>query len=204
MLITKGKRYFAIVFSAGFAIMSFEMLGSRVLAPEFGGSIEVWGALISVFLAGLSVGYAAGGRLADRFPDPRAISWLLLAPAILMIAFPAYGYGTCKALLSLRLEAKWGALLASMLIFFIPCVFCGAIVPFSVKMLSPDISGIGTAAGLVYAYSSAGSIAGTLFTSFCLISWTGVKTSIVINGVVLLAAWAISQPAGKKQIDSSR
>ncbi len=193
-----GKIYFAAVFLAGFAVMSFEILGSRVLIPEFGGSIEVWGALISVFLAGLSAGYAAGGRLADRFPEPRMMSWLLLAPALLMVSFPSYGTAACQGLAALRLEAKWGALAASMLLFFLPCVFCGAAVPFAVRMIAPDNSRIGSAAGSVYALSSAGSIAGTLFASFYLIGWMGVKLAIVLTGAVLLAAWALSLAAGKK------
>ena len=46
-----------IVFLCGAMVMSFEILGSRVLAPNFGNSIFVWGSLISFFLAGLSAGY---------------------------------------------------------------------------------------------------------------------------------------------------
>ena len=44
----------AVVFICGAIVMSYEILGSRVLAPNFGGSVFVWGSLISVFLAGLS------------------------------------------------------------------------------------------------------------------------------------------------------
>ena len=43
-----------------------ELAASRVLAPYFGNSLFVWGALIGVVLAGLSVGYWLGGTLADR------------------------------------------------------------------------------------------------------------------------------------------
>ena len=54
-----------IVFVSGAIVMSFEILGSRVLAPHFGNDVFVWGSLIGVFLAGLSLGYWGGGRLAD-------------------------------------------------------------------------------------------------------------------------------------------
>ena len=49
---------------------SVEIAASRVLAPYFGNSLFVWGALIGVVLTGLAVGYWIGGTLADRFPSP--------------------------------------------------------------------------------------------------------------------------------------
>ncbi len=45
-----------VVFISGAVLMALEIVGSRVLAPYFGSSIFVWGSLISVVLAALSVG----------------------------------------------------------------------------------------------------------------------------------------------------
>ncbi|MBI3330178.1 MAG: glycosyl transferase, partial [Nitrospinae bacterium] len=45
------------VFVSGAVLLGLEIVGSRVLAPYFGGSIFVWGSLISTFLAGLTIGY---------------------------------------------------------------------------------------------------------------------------------------------------
>ena len=42
--------------------MAVELLGGRLLAPTFGSSIYVWGAIITVFMLALSLGYLAGGR----------------------------------------------------------------------------------------------------------------------------------------------
>lgn len=56
----------AIAFLSGAALMALEIAGSRLLAPYFGSSVFVWGSLISVFLAALSVGYYVGGHLCDR------------------------------------------------------------------------------------------------------------------------------------------
>jgi hypothetical protein len=46
--------------------MSLEFSVSRLLIPVFGSSIYTWGSLIGVILAGLSLGYHVGGRLADK------------------------------------------------------------------------------------------------------------------------------------------
>ena len=61
---------FAAVFISGAVLLGLELVASRVVAPFFGSSIFVWGALIGVVLAGLSVGYWIGGVVADRFPTP--------------------------------------------------------------------------------------------------------------------------------------
>ena len=44
----------AAVFLSGAVLLGLELVASRVLAPFFGNSIFVWGALIGVVLAGLS------------------------------------------------------------------------------------------------------------------------------------------------------
>src|SRR5262245_63609332 len=56
----------AAVLIGGAAVMVVEILGSRVLAPKFGTTLHVWRALITVTLAALAVGYAVGGRGAER------------------------------------------------------------------------------------------------------------------------------------------
>src|ERR687893_636345 len=63
----------AAVFLSGGVLLGVEMAASRVLAPYFGNSLFVWGALIGVVLTGLSVGYWAGGALADRLPAARLL-----------------------------------------------------------------------------------------------------------------------------------
>jgi len=58
----------AAVFLSGAALLGVEIAASRVVAPYFGNSLFVWGALIGVVLTGLSVGYWIGGAVADRLP----------------------------------------------------------------------------------------------------------------------------------------
>ena len=79
-----GWRLDAAVFVSGAALMGLEIVGSRVLAPVFGTSLFVWGALITTFLAALALGYALGGRLADRRPDPGTLATLLAGSGIVL------------------------------------------------------------------------------------------------------------------------
>jgi len=175
-----------VVFLSGCVIMSFEILGSRILAPHFGNDMFVWGSLIGVFLSGLTLGYWGGGRLADIIPDLRCFALLLVIPGLNLCLLPLYcdpvniwifdqGYG-------LRIEP----LLASIVLFFPPTIFMGAVSPFAVKLQVKNFNLLGSGVGNLYALSSLGSIIGTLLTAFYLITLIGVRTIIVAEGALLL------------------
>lgn len=187
-----NKILYVIAFFSGFVMMGFEILGVRVLSPYFGSSVYVWGATIAVFMAGLSVGYATGGRIADRKADGRVLAVLGTVPLLLICAFPLYGHGVCRLVYALELDSRAGALALSMLLFFFPCIFLGSLLPVIIKMVTDAGQKVGSASGYVYAVSTAGSIAGTIFTSFFLISWLSVSTGITLTGLLLLPGIGIS------------
>ena len=62
-------RLYLLAALCGGLLMALEILASRIIAPYFGNSVYIWGSIISVFLAALSLGDAVGGRIADRHPD---------------------------------------------------------------------------------------------------------------------------------------
>src|SRR4051812_5200903 len=68
-----------IVFLANAALLVLQMVAGRLLSPLIGVSLATWTAVIGMFLAGISVGNALGGRLADRSPRP---GWLNAALAL--------------------------------------------------------------------------------------------------------------------------
>ncbi|MDP9020228.1 MAG: fused MFS/spermidine synthase, partial [Actinomycetota bacterium] len=60
----------ALVFCTSAAVLVLEILAGRLVAPYVGVSIETFTGVIGTVLAGIALGSAAGGRLADR-RDPR-------------------------------------------------------------------------------------------------------------------------------------
>jgi hypothetical protein len=175
-----------VVFICGALVMSYEILGSRVLAPNFGGSVFVWGSLISVFLAGLSGGYYLGGKVADINPSTKKLAAIIIIPAIMFLTFPLYGSMISDWIFEMDLGIRLSPLLASMLLFLIPAVFLGMVSPYTVKLMICSLHTSGSTVGTLYALSTLGSIVGTLFTSFYLITVAGVKMLIMGQGVVLV------------------
>jgi hypothetical protein len=175
-----------IVFICGALVMSFEILGSRVLAPNFGSSVFVWGSLISIFLAGLSAGYYLGGKAADINPSTRKLALVIILPAILFLTFPLYGSRVSDWIFMKDLGIRFSPLLASLILFFVPSVFLGAVSPYTAKLMICSLHTSGRTVGTLYALSTLGSIFGTLITSFYLITIAGVKLLIMGQGVVLI------------------
>ncbi len=165
--------------------MGLELVAARVLAPFLGTSIYVWGSVITVVMMALSLGYWVGGQFADRWGAGR-----VLAPVI-----AAAGLSTCAApLLASRIlpiVASWGprmgALAAAAFIYFVPALFLAMVSPLGVRLAAHrGIERIGRSTGSLYAISTAGSIVGTLATSFWLIPVLSLEPLIVWTGAALV------------------
>ena len=175
-----------VVFICGAVVMSFEILGSRVLAPNFGSSVFVWGSLISIFLTGLSAGYYLGGRLADINPSSKKLSLIVVTPGILLLTFPLYGGPISDWIFANDLGVRMSPLVASIALFLLPSVFLGVVSPYTAKLMICSLHTSGKTIGALYALSTFGSIIGTLLTSFYLITIAGVNALIVGQGVLLI------------------
>ena len=165
-----------IAFLSGFSLMGYEILGSRMLAPSFGSSVYVWGGLISVFMLGLSIGYAIGGKLADRHNSYFELAIIILISIIFIFFISFYAKNICNTLSGFSYETKYSALMASLILFTIPSICLGAASPYLVKLSVPCAKNLGEKTGYIYAASTVGSIFGTLFTSFYLILLVGTST----------------------------
>ncbi|MGB1190543.1 MAG: fused MFS/spermidine synthase [Pseudomonadales bacterium] len=188
-----------LAFTSGFIIMSVELLGGRILAPYFGSSIYVWGSIISIFMVALSVGYLIGGRLSVNQPNLRryGIFFVLAALGLLPIVF--FANQAMDAVFMAIDDPRYGSLLASTLLFFIPTAILGMIAPYSVRLMVNNTERSGQVAGGLYFISTLGSALGTLLTSFYLVLWFEMNTILLTMVTVLILAGALAFTLGSKR-----
>ena len=177
-----------MVLMSGFAVMSIEMLGGRILAPYFGSSVYVWGSLIFTFMIGLSLGYGIGGKLSVKFHGTHVLS-LLLALSAVQVVLQVF---LAEPILLLTFEhtsdPRTGSLLASMALYLLPTATMGMISPIAIRSISRHIQQVGSHAGMLYLVSTLGSALGTLITSFWLVAIYEVNTILYGNALFLFAA----------------
>ena len=184
-------------------LLSLEIIASRVLAPYFGNSIYVWGSLIGVFLAALSVGYAVGGRFADRYPSPALFSGIVFLAGLLTVPIPIIAAPVLDRIARASAGPQLSPLLGAIALFVVPSIVMGMVSPFAVRLRARAVATMGQTAGSLYALSTVGSIVGTLATSFVLINYLGVRAIITLMGFLLMGmavlGWLTSRrllPAG--------
>lgn len=179
---------------SGFFVMAVELLGGRLMAPTFGSSIYVWGAIITVFMLALSLGYLAGGRYSMLAPSVRRLGVLLLVAAVTVLPILFFGDSLLDAVSIAVPDPRFGSLLAAAGLFMVPTFFSGMISPYAVRLLVPDQRTSGRHAGQLYFVSTFGSAAGTLLTSFYLVLLLEVNQILLtlIGISTLIAATAMA------------
>jgi predicted membrane-bound spermidine synthase len=185
---------YVVAFVTGAIVMSFEMLGSRYLNPYFGSGIYTWAALISTVLAALTAGYFLGGWLADRTASPTVLSMTVILASVYLLLLPAFSDPILDYVLADIDDVRTGSLVASFAILFLPVTLLGIFSPFAIRLMLRSPQRSGTVSGTVYGVSTAGSIIGTLGTTFFLIPLIGTKAIThslgaagVVCGLMLLA-----------------
>jgi predicted membrane-bound spermidine synthase len=179
----------AVVFGCGFALMALEMLGARLLSPDFGSSIYVWGSVISTFLLALSVGYGIGGWLSTWRPDGKVLAVVIFLAAGLFALIPKLVRPINDAVFDLDLPDRWGALFSAAVLFLLPSLLLGIVSPFAVRLATRDVGRSGASAGMLYSVGTLGSFLGCILTSFYFVLWWHVSTILwCMAGVLAVTA----------------
>jgi MFS family permease len=178
--------FILLLVTFGAVVMSLEILASNLMSPYFGGSIYIWGSIISSFMVHFSVGYVAGGYLSRRYPRIFVLALFLVVCSLWVLLIPAFYKPVCEMISDRIADVRLGSLVAMNLIFFVPISI--------MAMVSPYIIGITTAwkrqpwltAGMVLFVSTVGSFFGTNITAFYLISLFPVSRIVVGLGIICL------------------
>ncbi len=177
---------YLLAFSSGFCIMGIELLGGRILAPFFGSSVHIWGSIITVFMLSLSFGYLIGGKLSTKAVSLNRYGLIFIFAGIAILPVVFSSQWLMEAIFLAIEDTRYGSLLASMALFFIPTIILGMISPYSVRLLVTDKNESGQVAGFLYFVSTLGSALGTIITSFYLVLLFEVNSIITVFSGILI------------------
>ena len=194
------SQLYLVVSVSGACVLAIEILGTRILGPFYGVSIFLWSALISVTLAALSLGYAIGGRWADRGPRASRLAFMLAGAGVWMLLVP----WLARPLLSITepLGLRTAVLASAMLLFFPPLTLLGMVSPYAIRLSAERLEEVGRTAGNLYAVSTLASVFAAIATGFWLIPNIGVTKLTLGVGVLLVAAGLIAYRAQSRSAAS--
>ena len=184
----------------------YEVAWQKYLATLLGSHSEATAAVLGIFLAGMSIGYATFGRLSERLvhggSPERARGRLLRAYGlveagigVLAIAFPFY-FGVVQGFasglppgatgLGFALDVGIAALLIGP-----PAVLMGATVPMLTQALSRDLDDATRLHAYVYALNTVGACIGALSAAFVLIPALGLVRVMFAMGAINLVVGGV-------------
>jgi hypothetical protein len=184
--VTRGTLLLVIALVLGFALMGFEMLGSRYLYPYFGGGINTWASLIATVLVALMAGYLLGGALVDRTMSPKTCGALLAFAGVYLFTIPWWVDPLFSWMLDNVGDGMAGIVLAATSLLLIPLTFMSTFTPFAVRLLLTSISVGGRIVSYVYGVSTVGNVLGTLVTTFTLVPLFGSRALTMIFAAVTI------------------
>lgn len=168
----------------GAVVMALEILGSRLLAPVFGNSLFVWGALIGVILAAMSSGYAFGGWASDRYAGGSVLAGLLLFSGSWTFLVAWASQPILFQVDAWIQDPRWGPCLAATILLAPPAFGLSGVLPAMLRLAVSDMGHLGRHTGRMIALSTVGSLIGTWGTAFFLLSWIGSQALVAWLGTI--------------------
>ncbi len=159
----------SLLFS-GAAALVYQVVWVRQLTTVLGTTLEAVSIVLGVFMLGLGLGGAVAARFIDRMRAavlPRAYAGLEIGIAAFALGFPSLVSGFTP---HLRLVPA--------ILLVVPATLMGATLPTAVALWQRSdraSNGAGRSAGVLYAFNTAGAVAGSLATGLFLLPWAGMR-----------------------------
>ncbi|MCB9838158.1 MAG: fused MFS/spermidine synthase [Phycisphaeraceae bacterium] len=201
----------ALFFCSGAAGLVYEVLWSRMLTLEMGSTAYALATILTVFMGGLALGSAIGGRFGARIANPlRAYAMLeigiglycLLTPTLIDALHPPMRLVYQRFEGSLLMMSLAQSLLCA-LVLTPPVVAMGATFPILAQFVTRSSERIAWSVGALYGFNTLGAGVGAVLSGLTLIPALGVSmtnhvavvTNIAVGALALLASRMIPRPA---------
>jgi spermidine synthase len=187
-----------LVFFTSALILVLEIVAGRLMAPYVGVSLEAFTGIIGTVLAGIALGSAVGGMLADR-QDPRRLIGLalLFGGGLTFLSVPivvTLGPGMSASPVNIVVLTACA--------FFLPTSVLSSISPMVAKLRLDSLEETGAVVGRLSAAGTVGALVGTFGTGFVLLGLFPIRAIIfVIAGLLTLTGVLVLLRVAKERPD---
>lgn len=181
----KKFRYDIIIFLVNAVGMILELVASRILSPYFGSSNLIWTSVIGIILLSGGIGNYYGGIIADKKEVDKKVKIILLLTSGFVFFIPLVQEKVIEIIRILTLNIKIGAIISTIILFFIPSLLIGLLTPIILKLKLETIENAGKISGRFYAIATIGGIFGTFLGGFWLIPNFGSVYILFMLSLVL-------------------
>ena len=177
-----------LLFFSGLSALVYETLWVKQLGRVVGVEVHAVTIALSAFFAGLALGGAILGRVADRIERPiRLYAILEIGVAVLGVLSTLALARAAGPFVALRDAVGVFAWFLPFILVGLPSFLMGGTLPALLRALRPGDSAVAPATGFLYAANTAGAVAGTLATPFILVPAFGITGTGLFAGTLGLA-----------------
>jgi len=178
------KKFLALSFIEGAAVMAAELCGAKLLAPIYGSSLYVWASVLGITLVALAGGYFFGGLITEKSKlHNRNLFFILIAASLFIILMPVISHYLVPRISYMSFLPA--VVVSTFTLLFFPVFFLGATSPLFIILQTDETNTAGRVSGTVYAVSTVGGIFATFFCGFYLIPETGLNVTLLSFGILL-------------------
>lgn len=211
----RGALLLGLFFASGASGLVYQVVWMRLLTLSLSVTVYAVATVLCAFMAGLGLGAALGGWLADRLRRPLVAYGVaelgiagaaLATTAILGHLAPAYVWlhhqlgGSGTAFGVARFLLVFGILL-------VPCVLMGTTLPLLSRAAIGELGRVGRGTGALYGVNTLGAVIGCFAAGFVLVPAFGLRATTVaaaalnvaIGALALAAGWAAASPPPGRQ-----
>ncbi len=203
-------RFYALAGWSGLITFAAEVTCFQILAVVVGNSAYAFGLMLSVFLAGLTLGSGQVTRLAQRRPQSIALSLVgqvqIVVGAGLLLTFPLWDRVSSIFALAGDYTHSFGAreavrALVCFELLLLPTALLGAVYPLLLEVASRS-GATGRDVGRLAAVNTVGAVLGSLGTGFVLLPLLGTHGMLValtvatalVGAVLTTGRWRVAAP----------
>jgi hypothetical protein len=196
---TKIIAYIIVVLEGG-ALLSYEIMASKMYTPHVGATLYVWTSILTITLISLALSY----RLSQKWVEQKKwniLPYALIISGLYILLMVFFRNEILQITYSMELIST--ALLTGLILLLIPIMGMGITSPMLSGWLTENQSNdtnnsAGNFAGMIYGLGTLAGVGMTLISLFVVMPKIGVNNTIIMLAIMLIIAGGLSFNLMKK------